>query len=132
MAVAAARWCPDGDEDRLRIAHWRGEVGGKVEPSFARIALDQFGEPRLENRDQAALKRLDLGSVLIDAGDMMTEIGKARSRHKADIASPDHGNTHRLFPYGIVDGPRLCPAEAPDNDISALPARSRGYFGPEI
>ena len=41
-----------------------------------------------------ALQGVDLAGVLVDAGHLMAEIGKAGAGDQADIARADHGNLH--------------------------------------
>jgi hypothetical protein len=45
------------------------------------------------------MKRRDLLLVLVDAGDVVTEIRKAGSGHQSHITRADHRNSHeKLFP----------------------------------
>ena len=62
-------------------------------PAFD-VACDQVVEPRLVDRHLAALERGDLACVLVDAGDLVAEVGKAGPGNEADIAGADHGNAH--------------------------------------
>jgi hypothetical protein len=50
----------------------------------------------LEDRHDAALERVDLALVLVDADDLMAEIGETGPGHEADIAGADHGNAHGI------------------------------------
>ena len=70
----------------------------KAQPPGLHVGGDQFVEARLVDRHLAALQRLDLGRVLIDADDVVAEIGKAGARNEADIARADHCNAHLVFP----------------------------------
>ena len=72
--------------------------GRKHEPALAQIALDQIGEARLENRHLAARKRGDLVHVLVDAGYIVPEIGKAGAGHEPDVAGADHRDVHSETP----------------------------------
>ena len=96
MAVAAARWRPDRDEDRIRLAHRLAQILGEGEPSRLDIVGDELGEAGLEDRHLAPLQGRDLARVLVDAGDHMAEIGKAGPRHEADIARSDHRDAHAV------------------------------------
>ena len=69
----------------------------KRKPLLANIGLDQIGEARLENRNLAAIKRRDLLRVLVDAGHVVAEIGKAGAGHQPHITCADHGHAHRFF-----------------------------------
>src|SRR5512133_1845006 len=94
MAVAPSRWHSDRDEDRVRRTHGLGKFGGKPQSTFTKIMVDQLGKSGLGDRHVAALERFDLALVPIHAGDMVTEIGKARSRHETNIAGANHRNVH--------------------------------------
>jgi hypothetical protein len=52
-------------------------------------------EAGLEDRDFTALERHDPPGILVDAGDMMAEIGKTGCRNEADITSANHGDAHK-------------------------------------
>ncbi len=57
----------------------------------------------------ALAQGVDLGVVLVDADDLMAELGQAGTRHQADITRTDHRNTHRtplkLGPFWPALGP---------------------------
>jgi hypothetical protein len=93
VAVTAARRRTDGDHDRVRLDD-TGRLGGELQAALAHVRFDQFGQAGLEDRNLTAVERRDLGGVLIDAGDVMTEIGETGPRHEADIAGADHGHAH--------------------------------------
>ena len=59
------------------------------------VGRDQRLEAGFEDRDLAAAQRGDLVRILVDTGDLMSEIGKAGSGHQAYIARANHGNAHR-------------------------------------
>ena len=94
MAIAAPRWGTDRDENGVRLDHRLFKVGSEFEPALARIGLDHAVEARFIDRDFVALQGGDLGGILVDANDVMTEIRKARARDEANITRPDHGNPH--------------------------------------
>ncbi|MGX1006448.1 hypothetical protein AB7M69_000805 [Bradyrhizobium japonicum] len=77
-----------GVRDRLR------QIGGEVEPLGLHIGRDQLVEAGLVDRNLAAMKRRDLLLVLVDAGDVVTEIRKAGSGHQSHIARSDHRDSH--------------------------------------
>src|SRR6185437_1595233 len=97
VAVAAPRRRADGDEHRVGLRHRRLELGGELQPARADVAGDERIEPRLEDRHHAALERVDLGRVLVDAGHFVAEVRETSSRYKPDIAGADHGNAHYLL-----------------------------------
>jgi hypothetical protein len=77
VSVAAPRRRADRDEHRVRFRHRRLQLGRELQPPSLRIGRDEFGQARLVDRHLASLERIDLGTVLVDAGDLMAEIGKA-------------------------------------------------------
>ena len=95
MAVAAPRRRADRDEHGVGLgapAPARSVV--KSSRPGLDVGGDQLVEARLVDRDLAALQRRDLAGVLVDAGDVVAEIGKAGAGHKADIAGADHCDAH--------------------------------------
>ena len=109
MAVAAARRRADRDEHGVGFADARG-VAGEFEPALAHIGLDQIGEARLEDRDFAAIERGDFGGILVDAGHLMAEIGKAGAGDEPDISGADHGHAHRNPRFRLRPDPARRPA----------------------
>ena len=93
-AVAAARGRTNRDEHRVGCGDRAGELGREFQPAGARIVGHQLIEAGLVNRHFAARQSRDLRLVLVDANDLMAEIGKTRAGNKADIAGADHGNAH--------------------------------------
>jgi hypothetical protein len=94
MPVAAPRRRADRDEHRLGACDGRGKIGGEGQTPAARVALDQPVEPGLEDRHLAALQRLDLAGVLVDAGHVVAEVGEAGAGDQAHIARADHRYAH--------------------------------------
>ena len=77
-----------------------GELGGEGEPPAATLLRDQLVEAGLVDRHLAALERRDLVGVLVDADDVMAEIGKAGAGNEADIAGADHRDAHVESDHG--------------------------------
>src|SRR6185295_13725715 len=50
------------------------------------------------DRNCAAAELGDLGRVVVDTGDLVSEVGKAGAGDEPDIACADHGNTHKTSP----------------------------------
>ncbi|MGC4039162.1 MAG: hypothetical protein QM764_24600 [Chitinophagaceae bacterium] len=89
MAVAAARGRADGDENGVRVLH-AGGFGGEGEPAFAHVAGDDLVEARFVDRHFAFVQARDLAGVLVDADDVVAEIGEAgaeRGRHSPSRSS---------------------------------------------
>ena len=72
----------------------------KLKPPGLHVGGDQIVEARLVDRHLAALQRRDLAGVLVDAGDVMAEIGKAGPGNEADIAGADHRDAHEVPKHG--------------------------------
>ncbi len=96
MAVAAPRRGADRDEHGFRILDPARQVGGKGQPAALRIGLDQSLEPRLPDRHQPRVEAVDLARILVDAADLVAEIGKARARDEPHIAGADHRDAHAV------------------------------------
>jgi hypothetical protein len=101
MAVAATRGRADGDHHRIGFGN-AGRLDGEMQPALAYIGFDKLSEPGLENWNRAAVKRRDLCRILVDAGHVMTEIGKTGPGDEADIAGADHGHTHQDSPLLLI------------------------------
>src|ERR1700722_13291004 len=95
MAVAAPRRCADGDENRVRVADRGSEVGREKEPVLSDVRAHQGFEPRLVDRYRALFQGIDAAGILVDAGDVVAEIGKAGTGNNSDIAGSYHDNLHR-------------------------------------
>ena len=96
-AVAAARRRADREEDHLGVLHRRLKVGFEAEPAPPEVGRYEFTEPRLENGNTtASRKRSDLLLVIVDADDLMAEIGETGRGNQADIAGANHQYAHCL------------------------------------
>ena len=60
------------------------------------VGSHQRIEPGLEDRDFAAPQGCDLAGVLVHAGDLVAEIGKAGAGNQPHIARADHGDAHQI------------------------------------
>ena len=94
MAIAAPRGGAHGNEDCARPGDACGQIGGERQPPGFGIAADQLFQPRLVDRHFAGLEPGDLAGILVDADDIMAEIGKAGARYQPDIARAHHRNLH--------------------------------------
>ena len=94
MAVAAPRRRADGDEHGVGLDDRLRQVGGEIEPPLAHVGGHQAVEVWLEYGNVAVAQARDLGGVLVDAGDPVSELGKACSGHEPDISGADHGDAH--------------------------------------
>ena len=107
MAVAAPGRRADGDEHRVGVAHRVGEIGREGEAAGRDVVGHQLVEAGLVDRDLALAQARDLAGILVDADHVVAELGEAGAGHQADIARPDHGDTHR---FSLSAGARAAPA----------------------
>src|SRR5437867_502138 len=122
MAVASARRRSNGNKHGVGAGHAPRHVCRKTESLCPGIGFDEGFQAWFEDGDLAFLEALDLVFILIDADDLHTELGEAGSRHQADIARSDHGNTHELTP------PRHLAAYPASTDLISRANRSRICF----
>ena len=99
VAIAPAAGGAHRDEDGARSLYPFGEIGREGKASGARVAVDQRVKPRFVDRHDAFAKTFDLRGVLVDAHDIMAEIGETGPRDEADIARPDHCDFHAFRPF---------------------------------
>ena len=92
--IAAARGRTNRDEHRISCGNRASEFRREFQPARARIVGDQVIKAGLIDRHLAAAQRRDLCLVLVDADNLVPEVGKASAGNKADIAGADHGNAH--------------------------------------
>ena len=79
------------------------EIGGESQPPGLHIGGHQRIQPGLEDRDFAAPQGCDLAGVLVDAGDLVAEIGKAGAGNQPHIARANHGNAHENQSVSMVN-----------------------------
>ena len=96
MPVAAARRRTDRNEYRIGLGHRAAEFRREFQPAGTRVDRDQIVEARLIDRHLAARQRRDLSLILVDANDLVAEIGETGAGNKADISGADHRDTHLL------------------------------------
>ncbi len=94
VAVAASRRRADRDEHGVCRGDCVAQIEAEIEPAGGGVAGDQFVEAGLVDRDLTLLQGGDLGGVLVDAGDVMAEVGETRARHQSHISRSDHCNAH--------------------------------------
>ena len=85
MAVAAPGRGADRNEDDIACGNARLYISSEGEAAGSHIVGNELFEARLEDRYFAALESLNLARILIDADDLMAEIGKADTRYKPYI-----------------------------------------------
>jgi len=105
VAVAAARWRANRDEHRVRRGHRSLQLGRKTQASGLHVGSHQIFEAGFIDRHFAALERRDLAGVLVDADDVVAEIGKASPRNEADVTGADHCDAHEVRNMVKESGP---------------------------
>src|SRR6266702_6534666 len=92
VSVAPARGRSHSDEDHVRGADGRLHLVVECETALLDIAGHKIAQSRLMDGNFSALERGYLLLILVDADDLVSEIGKARPRHQPDIAGAYHCN----------------------------------------
>ena len=103
MAIAAPRRRADSDEHRVGFSYRAGQIGGEIQPLGLDVGRHQVIEPGFENRDLASAQGFDLAGILVHAGDLVAEIGKAGAGYQPHIARANHGDSHENNPYLMVN-----------------------------
>ena len=67
---------------------------GETQALGGDVAVHEFLEPGLVNRNLARLEHVDLALVVIDADDVMADFGKARARDETDVTGADDAEIH--------------------------------------
>jgi hypothetical protein len=96
MAVAAAAGRAHRDENGAGALDAARQVGLERQAPGLHIGGDHFVQARLEDRDAALAQGFDLGGILVDADDLVTEFGQTGTRNEPHIARADHRNAHGI------------------------------------
>ncbi|CAO4144681.1 hypothetical protein LPLAFNJD_LOCUS1752 [Methylorubrum aminovorans] len=94
-AVAAARRGAHRDEHGLGLRHGGSEVCRESEASGADVLGDEGVEAGFVDGHAALVEGFDLVGILVDADDLVAEIGEAGARDEADIARANDRDAHR-------------------------------------
>ena len=93
MAVAAPRRGADRNEHRVGLRHRRRQ--SVVKSSRPALTLEATSASRPGSKIGISPRcRPRSAGVLVDAGDVVTEIGKTGAGNKPHIARANHGNPH--------------------------------------
>ena len=105
-----------GDEDDVGVLDAFAGAGGETEAPGGDVALDHFFEARLVDGDAAGLEHLHLVGVVIDADDVVADLGKAGAGDEADVAGANDGEFHvsqkKLTPDRRSDGVKTVGSES--------------------
>ncbi len=73
----------------------------KLSRFLRNVVGDEIRKTGLEDRDFGAFERRDPVRVLIDASNVVTEIGKTGAGDEPNIASPDYRQAHIVLPVDV-------------------------------
>src|SRR5205085_11429954 len=79
-----------GDKNDLRIIDAFLEAAGKPKPMRRNVAMHDFLETGFVDRDLAGLERLHFARIVVDANDVVADIGKTSARDKANVTGTDN------------------------------------------
>src|SRR5450432_3697243 len=83
-----------GDKDNLRVLDAVLNAAGKTKPVCRNISLNDFFQSGFVDGHLARLKRFYLSRIVIDADDVVSDVGKAGPGDETDITGADDGNIH--------------------------------------
>ena len=87
----------NGDKNDLRVVHAFLDAAGETQSLGGDIAMNYFFKAGLIYRHVAALQQFDLLRVVIDANDVMADIGEARTGHKTNVTRTDNCKIHKRW-----------------------------------
>ena len=93
-AAVFVRGRAHGDEQQRCVGDSRFGIGGELQAAGLTIGCDDFVQARFEDRNLARFQPRDLGSVDIDADDIVADLGKTGAGHQADIARAENRDSH--------------------------------------
>src|SRR5688572_7036563 len=76
------------------MLHARRDVGGELQAPGVAVALHDGLEPRLEDRDFAAVQARDLALVDVETEHVVAGVREAGAGDETDIAGADDGDVH--------------------------------------
>ena len=94
MTVPAPGRRADRNENCIGRSNGLCQLQREDEAPGPRVARDELIEPGLEDRRFANAQERDFFRVLVDANDLVAEIGKTGARDKPHIAGADHCDLH--------------------------------------
>src|SRR5438067_1370768 len=102
-----------GDENDLRIIHAFPGTGAETQPVRGHIPVDDFLEARLVDRDFPGLERFHFAQVVVDADDVVADVGKTSAGHETDITGTNDGNIYGKYSRGRLPVARDETGKAP-------------------
>ncbi len=98
--IATPRRRADGNHHHIRTGNSRGQLGGKAQAADIAIGAHHVLEPGLVNRHSTLLQLKDAVDVVVDAGHVIAELGKAGARYQSHVTGADDGNFHDTISQG--------------------------------
>src|SRR5262249_56844001 len=98
VAIAATRGRANRDEYHAGLADRVSDAGRELESPVADVRGQERLEPRFIDWHFATPQRSDFFIVLVDAGDLMSEVSQASPGDQPNIAGADHSNMHGSVP----------------------------------
>jgi hypothetical protein len=72
------------------------DIGRELQPPGSHVALDDFLEAGLVDRNASVVEHLDLLRVQIETDHMVAHLGQAGARHKTHVTRSDDRHLHLL------------------------------------
>src|SRR5262249_13880486 len=89
--------CADRDEDDDRFPDGRREIRGEREAPVANIARHHLLQTRLVDGHVPRLEGGDLVSDVVNAHDLVSEIGEDGASYETDVSGTNHAYVHRTI-----------------------------------
>ena len=121
-AAVGLGWRRHRNENNLRMIDAVFDAVRKAQSAGGNIAMNDFFQAGFVNRDLPALQAIDLSLVVVDADDIVADIGEASTSHETDISRTNNRNIHSApIPSEPLSYPAsaICPEEGEANWISA-------------
>ena len=83
--------CADRDEDGFATLNGCAQIGCEVD-SAAQVFGEQIGQMVFVDRNSAVSQRSHLGFIVVDAGDLMADLGKAYGGDEPNVTRSDNAN----------------------------------------
>jgi hypothetical protein len=96
VTVASSRRRAHRYENGLGIAYGPREFGRENESASLRVGLHNTLQIRFEDRNFPARQRSDLGFILVDASDVMSEISETSAWNQSHISCSNDNDPHEL------------------------------------
>ena len=79
------------------IERQQADVGGEADALFLPVAIDQFLQTGFVNWNATPIEDIDFRFVLVDADNLVADVGEAAPGHESDVSGADHANFLHKF-----------------------------------